>query len=467
MGSRHVRGRLLVAVIGVCALSSVVLADTASASNVAAGLQDEGRDLQVPTWLYLFTGGAAVGASAMLAMFVTDRRLVDRLHSESHPVAIRGALLRWARIATGVIAVVGLGLVVYTGFTGPRLANANLAVLVVFVGVRAGLVMVAYLVVNPWPAIDPWRTLARVLPSGFVEYPDRLGVWPAIGGLLVILWVEIVLSVNTAPRTLTLAVFAYSVYTLAGATLFSPDAWFRYGDPLAVVFRYVGTVAPIRRTPGGFEIALPGARLRESGPVEGLDGVALIVLLVWELTYSAFIVTPPGIATVEALVAVGVPPPAVYLGLLLAGYGLFLGSYWLAARSAKRLAETYVTDRYLAVRFAPPLLAIAAGYHLAHYFTFFLSLSPSLALALGSPLSPPLPPLTLVLPDWFGLLDIGFILGGHLLAIWAAHATSFDVFPSRLQAIRSQYPFVLVMVLYTMTSLWLVSMPTVEPAFVG
>jgi hypothetical protein len=75
--------------------------------------------------------------------------------------------------------------------------------------------------------------------------------------------------------------------------------------------------------------------------------------------------------------------------------------------------------------------------------------------------------LTLVLPGWFGLLDVAFVLVGHLLAIWAAHAVSFDVFPGRLQAIRSQYPFVLVMVLYTMLSLWLISMPTAEPAFVS
>jgi hypothetical protein len=458
--------RPLVAAVGVCALL-FVLSDAASASNVATGLQDEGRDLQVPTWLYLFTGGAAVGASALLAMFVTDRRLVERLHRESYPLTTREALFRWTGRLTGAVAVAGLALIVYVGVTGPALANANLAVLVVFVGGRAGLVMVAYLLANPWPAIDPWRTIARYLPSGFVEYPERLGVWPAVGGLLAVLWVEVVFPVNTDPETLTVAVLAYSAYTLAGAVVFSPSAWFTYGDPLAVLFRCFGAVAPIQRTPGGVEFVLPGARLREADVVVGLDGVAFVLLLVWELTYSGFIVTPPGIATVEALVGLGLPPLAVYLFLLLAGYGLFLGSYWLATRYAKRLAETYVTAERLAIRFAPPLLGIAAGYHLAHYFTFFVSLSPSLALTLASPLSPPLPPLTLVLPGWFGLLDVAFVLVGHLLAIWAAHAVSFDVFPGRLQAIRSQYPFVLVMVLYTMLSLWLISMPTAEPAFVS
>lgn len=445
----------------------VLATDSVAASNVATGLQDEGRDLQVPTWLYLFTGGATVGASGLLAMFVTDRRLVESLHSWRRAAAVGDALVRPLRYLAGSIAVVGLALVVYIGLTGPGVANANLAVLLVFVGARAGLVMVAYLIVNPWPALDPWRTLSRVAPSGVLDYPERWGVWPAVGGLLCVLWVEVVFPINTVPETLVVAVLCYSAYTLAGALVFSPADWFRYGDPLAVLFRYYGAVAPIQRTDEGFELVLPGAKLREPGVIDGTSGVAFVVLLVWELTYSAFIVVPSGIATVEFLAGLGIPPLVTYAGLLLAGYGLFLWSYWFATRYAKRLAETYVTGESLAIRFAPPLLGIAAGYHLAHYFTFLVSLSPSLALTLQSPFSPPLPPLTLVLPAWFGLLDIGFILGGHLLAIWAAHTASFSVFPSRLQAIRSQYPFVIVMICYTMISLWLISLPTAEPAFVG
>lgn len=454
--------------IGALALGILLLAtDTAAASNIATGLQDGSRDLQVPTWLYLGTGGATVGASALLAMFVTDRRLIEEIHTWRRSATVREAVLKPLRYLAGAITVCGLALVCYVGLAGPTVANANLAVLVVFVGTRAGLVMVAYLLGNPWPALNPWRAIARVLPTGFVEYPQRWGVWPAVAGLLGILWVEIVLPINVVPGTLTIAVLAYSAYTLAGAVVFSPADWFRYGDPLAVLFRYYGAVAPIQRGGDTVELVLPGSKLRDSDAIDGFSGVAFVLLLVWELTYSAFIVVPAGISTVEFFVGLGVPPLVIYALLLLAGYGLFLGSYWLATRAAKRLAETYVTAEQLTIRFAPPLLAIAAGYHLAHYFTFFVSLWPSLVLALQSPLSPPIPPLTFVLPNWFGMLDVAFVLVGHLFAVWAAHGVSFSVFPSRLQAIRSQYPFVVVMIAYTMISLWLLSLPTAPPAFVG
>lgn len=457
--------RLLITGLGACLLFGFI--DTVGAANLSSGLQEGSGDIQVPSWLYLSTGGAAVGASGMVAMFVTDRRLIKSLHQRSYTVTIRETVHRWGQLLLSTLAVAGLGLVIYTGLTGPRVANANFAILVVFAGCRAGLVMVTYLVGNIWPALNPWRTLSSFLPSRDVEYSEQWGVWPAVGGLFVLLWVEIVAAPAQFPKTLVLVVFAYSVYTVLGAAVFSPADWFHYADPVAVLFRYYGAVAPIQRTSDGFNIKLPGARLRTSGVIDGISGVAFVLLLVWELTYSAFLVTPPGVATVEFIVDLGIPPLGTYLALLFLGYGFFFGSYWIAAKYAKRIAETYVTTGYLVIRFAPPLLGIAAGYHLAHYFSFFVSLSPSLVLTVMDPLSPPVPPLILRLPNWVGLLNIGFVLVGHLLAIWAAHATSFAVFPSRLQAIRSQYPLLLVMIMYTMISLWLISLPTTNPAFVS
>jgi hypothetical protein len=112
------------------------------------------------------------------------------------------------------------------------------------------------------------------------------------------------------------------------------------------------------------------------------------------------------------------------------------------------------------------LLPIAAGYHLAHFLGYFVSLSPALVASVLDPLNPPIEPTVIVLPGWFGGLAIAFVLLGHLLAVWVAHASAYEVFPGRLQAVRSQYPFVVVMVLYTMTSLWIVSTPSAEPPFV-
>ena len=73
-------------------------------------------------------------------------------------------------------------------------------------------------------------------------------------------------------------------------------------------------------------------------------------------------------------------------------------------------------------------------------------------------------PVVLV-PDWFGTLQLAFVLIGHLIAIWVAHGVAFETFTGRLQPIRSQYPYSLVMILYTMVSIGIVYQPSIAPPY--
>ncbi|MCD2203721.1 hypothetical protein LPA46_10215 [Halobacterium sp. KA-6] len=361
------------------------------------------------------------------------------------------------------------------GYTGPQLPAASLTVLVTFVGVRGGLPVIAYLIGNPWSAINPWRALTTFLPIRFIEYPDSFARWPAVVGVLALVWAEVIFPVSTVPRVLATAILGYSLYTVTGAIVFGSDAWFEHADPLAVLFRFYGAVAPIQVRDGSFEVSLPGNDLADSDIVTDESDVAFIIALVWELTYSGFITTTAGAQTITTVVesplgeVLPTVPVAVlaYTILFVTGYVVFLAAYWYAGTAARRLTNTYVTGRSIAIRFAPPLLAIAAGYHLAHYAGLVVSLSPALTMAAVSPLTPPANPLVLAPPGWFTGLSIGFVLVGHLLAIWEAHASAYDLFPSRLVAIRSQYPFILVMIGYTIISLWILSLPGATPPYLG
>jgi hypothetical protein len=445
---------------------SLLATGTALASNAAVGLSDASRDaLDVPRWLYVATGGAAIGASALLASFVTDRRLVYAVHDWRRTVV--GGAVAPLRALLALAGLLALGVVVLRGFTGPAIPTVNAAVLLVFVGGRAGVTMVAALVGNPWPALNPWRAVASAVPSGVRTYPDRLARWPAVAGILALVWLETTTSATDRPASLAALVLGYSVLTTLGAVVFGPDDWFANADPVSVFLRAYGRVAPLAWEDGRLTLRLPGMRLVEAyGTDEPHDSdVALAVALVWELTFSGFVTTTVGGDAVRAAVGVGLPPLAVYALLFLGGFAAFLGAYWGAARVATSRVPTARSAPALARRFGPSLFAIAAGYHLAHYLAFFVSLSPSLADVLTSPLSPPANPLVLTLPAWVGALGIASILLGHVLAVWVTHSTAYELFPSRLQAIRVQYPFVAVMVGYTAASLWLVSLPTAPPPF--
>lgn len=427
---------------------------TAHGGSLADGVREP---LAVPTWLFLSTGGAAVGASFLLASFVTDRSLIDAIHGWRRfvGVPIRGVIVGLVR----ALGVAGVGIVIAVGYFGPAEPRTNAGILLVWVGWWAGLSMSAYLLGNSWPLLNPWRTVAGLLPSLDLPYPEWLGAWPSVAGLLGLVFLEVVSPLAENASLLATTVLAYTVVTLVGAVVFGELTWFGRVDPPARVFRYYGRVAPIAAAEDGLTIRLPGTALSSPRLVDGRDETAFVVALLWVTTFDGFVATPAWRSIATPLVTAGVPPLGAYLFGLLAGFGLFAGLYVLAAVLARRSADTFLTPTALAERFAPPLLAIVAGYHFAHYLDYFLGLAPALAQALTAPLAVRDSVLVLPLPGWFGGVAMASIIAGHLLAIWVAHAAAYDLFPGRLQAIRSQYPFIAVMVLYTMTSLWVVSQP--------
>lgn len=475
----------------VLVLAATSLAGRASAhgGSLGPGARDS---LVVPTWLFLTTGGATVGASFLLASFVTDRSLIAAIHDWRRGISIPGQ-----RLLTGLVSLVGLaGLaaVLVIGFLGPSTPVENVGYLLVWVGWWAGFTMSTYLVGNAWPALNPWRTLAGALPTLDRPYPERYGAWPAVAGLLALVYLEIVGPPAVLADTLTLPVFiatlalAYSVVTLAGATYYG-YAWFDRADPVSRVFRYYGRVAPVEihhgsddkrngdhvrngddqtqnsAGSGRFDVRLPGAALAEPRIVEGSDDVAFVVALLWATTFDGLVSTPAWQAILGPLNVSEASARLAYLVAIVAGFVLFRWIYYLAVDASRDLSEAHLSRVELARRFAPPLLSIAAGYHLAHYLGYFLRLAPGMVEAFRAPLTATGSVLTLQLPDWFGGVGLASILLGHLLAIWVAHASAYDRFPSRLQAIRSQYPFIAVMVLYTMTSLWILSQPVIEPPY--
>jgi len=434
---------------GLLALSGTALAHGASLGGRDASAAD------VPTWLVLLTGGAVVGASFLLASFATDRAFVRALHEWRYPITLPRAPLAWLGRALGLAA---LAVVVVGGLLGPDDPTQNAAILFVWVGWWAGLVMVAYLAGDVWHTVDPARTVARALPDGRWTLPAGVGAWPSVAALLALVFVEVVSPLADDPTLLVAAVGGYLLLSLAGAAAVGAD-WFERVDPVARVFRTYGRVAPLRRTEDGLALCLPGAALVDATLSDG--DVAFVIALLWGTTFDGLVATPGWADAAAPVLDAGVPARALYLGTLVAGFLAFYAAYRGAARATRRTAPTYAAAGAVARRFAASLLPIAAGYHLAHYLDYFLGLSPSLASAAVAPLSPE--PLVLVVPGWFEVVALFAVLLGHVLAVAVAHAVAFDTFPGRMQAVRSQYPLTAVMVCYTVVSLWIVSQPSATP----
>ena len=54
------------------------------------------------------------------------------------------------------------------------------------------------------------------------------------------------------------------------------------------------------------------------------------------------------------------------------------------------------------------------------------------------------------------------IVLGHIIAVYIAHVISLRTVSNHSSALRGQYPMLLLMVSYTVTSLWIIAQPIVS-----
>jgi len=445
------------------AVGIAVLAGASSTAAAHAGsIEAATTTPPIPTWFVVLTAGVVVGSSFLFTSLMADHETLELVNGLGLRGGLPGTLTDALTILLRIGSLAVLAGVVTVGLLGPTDPQASAAAMVVWVGWWGGFTMTTYLGGNSWPLLDPFRLLTAPLRGreARVDYPRELGVWPAVVGLLGIVWLEVATGVSANPRLLAVVVIGYTLATVVGAAAIGRPRWFEAVDPITWIFRTYGRLAPVQRTDRGVELRLPGAALTDNEAPATPGVPAFVVALLWATTFDGLVSTPPFQRVAAPLIRAGFPAPILYGGVLVAGFGLFYGVYRVACRRSRESAETFVTGTAIERWFAPSLVPIAAGYHLAHFLGYVVSLAPALLETVQSPLSGSATIPILLLPEWFGLVQLAFVLLGHLLAIWVAHSIAFDVFPGARQPIRSQYPMIVVMIGYTMVSAWVIVSPS-------
>jgi len=54
------------------------------------------------------------------------------------------------------------------------------------------------------------------------------------------------------------------------------------------------------------------------------------------------------------------------------------------------------------------------------------------------------------------------IVVGHIIAVYVAHRIAFREIPDRKKALASQVPMLVLMIAYTMISLWIIAQPVTQ-----
>jgi hypothetical protein len=468
--------------------------------------------LPVPLALYLAGAALAVAASFAVAVVVV-RPAEDTPRYPTWP------------LPTGLAQVVSIGLQVLgvLWWVGTILlgyladSSSPLPAVLFWIGIWTGLPIIAVLLGNPWPSLSPFRTifgalerLARAaslqrLDAG-LAYPRGLGRWPAVAFLFGALWAELVLPESETPVVVASLMLGYTVLTLVGMMLFGRVAWLRQAELFEVLLGWFGRIGPIGRRvvvetacddcgegcdprrcvdcPECSVAAEPGERRAELRPwfvglTEVLDGqwsdAGFIILALAGVTYdglqeTAFwgsLMQPIFVALYEVVGALNTVWLVQTLGLA-AVWLAFLAAFVLATGLTRALHDSQHQPPPMGRQvgaYAATLLPIAAGYLIAHYLTLLIQGVVWLPQLLADPLLTVAPPLDWIPVSVVWYLSVGAIVVGHIVAVVLAHRIALRDSPSR--PVLAGLPLVLLMIGYTVMSLWIIAAPiTIEPGVV-
>ena len=145
--------------------------------------------------------------------------------------------------------------------------------------------------------------------------------------------------------------------------------------------------------------------------------------------------------------------------VVLAVAGLYLAAVWIA----KLLSGSQLD---LARAFAASLVPVAFVYAVSHYFSLFVIQSQFLVNLASDPFGfgwdlfggrDFVPDLSPFRPSTVWYVQVGALVGGHVAGLTLAHDRALEVAPDQRTALRTQYPLLALMVLYTVGGLWLLS----------
>ena len=451
------------------ALAAAMLAGLACAGPAAGHVSEGGIVLLLPTDLYIAAGVASVAATVVLLAAV-PAGAVRRLFA---------ALRLWPLAPGSAIAVTrGLSLALFAallwlGLTGPRDPLANPLPLTVWVVWWIALVTVQGLVGDIWRWVTPFAAPLALTGRPLMRYPSRFGHAPGLVLLLVFAGFVLADPAPTDPARLASIAGGYWGLTALALALFG-RRWLVRGEAITLMMRTYGRNAALGRRGGRVALGLPGWRIA-AGPVRGLGAALFAILLLGIGSFDGLNETfwwfgliginPlefPGRSEVIAQTVAGL----VVTNLLLVA--VFAGFLW----AGLRLARAEMPLGRAVCLFAPSLLPIALGYHVAHYLTVLLVDAQYALAALSDPLARGDDLLGLgtfyVTTGFFNtpdtvraifLTQAGAVVIGHILAILVADALALRALPTRRAAFLSQVPLAAFMIAYTLFGLWLLASP--------
>jgi hypothetical protein len=459
-------------------------------------------DLPIPLSFYIFGAGATVALSfVMVAVFLRTGRPPN---AYPRPSLLRSAASRlWAGRFVLVARTLAVGyfiLMIAAGLFGAQTPMRNIIVVSIWIIGWVAISLCSALVGDVWRILNPWDTLFSVAArihawlcphrriAVGLPYPASLEMWPAFFLFVTFAWMELIWNGRDVPARLAGAMLVYSGITWTGMFVFGQETWRKHGEMFTVVFGIFARFAPLasdESAGNGMMLRLPACGLLEHR--NNSWGMTLLVItLLATVTFDGLLETP--LWAYMDLAIINAPDDSFLwtffdfseaaaqrfertIGLMLF-VSLFISAYLSVCKiMAAATCGTGGGTAHLARRFVFSLLPISIAYHIAHYFSYLFNGGQLIIPILSDPFgfgwdlfgtAAYQPNIGLVSPILQWYVAVVAIVVGHVIAVYVAHLTALSTFGERRMALRSQLSIIVLMVSYTMLSLWILSQPIVE-----
>ena len=437
-------------------------------------------DLPIPLSFYLIGGGTTV-----IVSFIMIALKGNRFFPKTYP-SFNLSKLRTIRILTTAPAtlaikssfVLFLLMIVAAGAYGNDVPIFNIAPAAVWIYFSIALVFFVAFIGNIWELVNPIKTLHEWFDSAYkltfgkklkpaLPYPEKLSLWPAVSFYFAYRWIENNFERSSEPAAISIMITAYAIFTFLAMTVFGRSTWLRNGDPFSVLFRILSNFSITeRKKTGTLLLRLPAIGILTKNVRTNFSMTVLIMLMMASLTWDGIKETrfwQNNFAIFSQDYGVNVFGIAFMLVSFLTVYVPF--AYFMKKTARSKLSTTQIGNHFVLT-----LLPIAIAYEMTHFMVFLLTEGQRIIYLISDPFG----------IGWnvfgtasyavnFGIanfkiiwpLQVGIIVIAHVASVYLAHATATKLFFEEKTAIRSQYPLIILMVLYTMFSLWILSQPLV------
>ena len=457
------------------------------ANNIHAHGFGERYDLPIPLTFFLIGAGLTIIFSFfLLLLFYKQNKKTNEFKS---PVIINQNTLnnisfKLIKSFIKISSVFIFLLIILTGYLGSNNPIENFSAPMIWIIWWVGFGIITPIIGDFWKILNPIKIIfsfivekiikqPKFLNKGLFKYPKELDVWPIIFSFLLFSWFENVGN-GSNPLTLSILITIYSLTTITLMFLFGCKTWLEKGDLFSVYYHIMGSF-------GIFNISqnenLKTLQISLRLPVLGLAKlktpnipfVIFHIILLGTISFDGLSETSLW-SKVEILLIPGLGRMITEsLGIILIPT-LFFILLWIVCWiifiiTKEKTPETIITSLIFS------LTPIAIAYHIAHYISYILITGQLIIPLISDPFG----------YGWniFGTtnysLNIGIInaktawyssviiiILGHVFSVIIAHIKAKEIFSKNSIVVKSQLPFLILMIFYTAFSLWIISQPIIN-----